>query len=449
MKKMLSLTAAVATLISCPDAHAQSSSFDVLFEANGTTYTLYSQSFPLELSVDEWSWGSFRDIFDSLYMVASLDHFVASSEWLSQTGDEATLDSAPGGGFTLTISRPFTGTIDMNGEYEYQGSTYEWDPEIGDYVETPATFTESYCISISVPGYEPEPELSAIVATSGDVGKVIGANGRLYWNAEEATTSGTTAEAMIAYLDMTNRTGLAIALADAGTRTRIREAADTVANGWAPNHNVAHADWRLPSLADWRLIFAGCGGENPDSALTANTAYNAGSIGEMLQTAGGTAFSSTDPYASSTGEGSQTWCFDFHTVTFLKIVTTRGIANVRACLAFDFQTPYDTWAATNNLGAADAVTDGTPNLIRYVFNCPTNACNPFVDISFNAQGRPVVQTLAPVNTDGVSISLLSSTNLTSWADADVLYPEIGLSGELVFEHNTDAPSRFYRLKVEE
>ena len=64
MKKMLSLTAAVATLISCPDAHAQSSSFDILFEANGTTYTLYSQSFPLELSVDEFSWGSFRDIFD-------------------------------------------------------------------------------------------------------------------------------------------------------------------------------------------------------------------------------------------------------------------------------------------------------------------------------------------------------------------------------------------------
>ena len=92
MKKMLPLIAAVVTLVSCPDVQAESPSlYDVQFEANGMTYTLYDQSFPLELSVDDSGYGSFRDVFDNLYTVAALDRFTQSSEWLSQSGDEASL----------------------------------------------------------------------------------------------------------------------------------------------------------------------------------------------------------------------------------------------------------------------------------------------------------------------------------------------------------------------
>ena len=453
MKKILPLIAVVATLVSCLDVHAQSPSlYDVQFEANGMTYTLYDQSFPLELAVDDSGYGSFRDVFDNLYMVAALDHFTQSSEWLSQSGDEATLASNPDGGFTLTISRPFTGTIELNGEYEYEEPTWEYDPDLDDYHEVFYTSFCDYCITISVPGYGMEPELSAIVASSGDVGKVIGANGRLYQDANAATLAGTTAEAMVAWLDMTNRTGLAIALADAGADpSRIRDAAALIDSGWAPNHMVALAEWRLPTLADWRLIFAGCGGANPNSALTADTAYDIGSIRDMLQTVGGTAFSVMYPYASSsTMESSQYWCFDFFNGFFCTRNANRGVANVRACLAFDFMTPYDTWATTNNLGAAEEATDGVPNLIRYVFDRPSGDCNPFTGITFNAQGKPVVKTLAPVHTDGVSMTLLSSTSLTDWSQADELgYTDFGPNGELIFEHNTDDPVRFYRFKVEE
>ena len=436
--------------------HAEESSlYDVQFEANGMTYTLSNQSFPLELSVDEWSGGSFRDIFDNLYMVASFDHFAPYSEWLSQSGDEATLVSNPGGGFTLTISRPFTGMIELSGsyEYEYMDTTWEWDPDLEDYVETPISVqtTGDYYISISVPSYEPEPGLSAIVASSGDVGKVIGANGRLYQDADAAARAGTTAEAMVAWLDMTNRTGLAIALVNADDHVQFRYAANKITSEWAPSHYVAFAEWRLPSLADWRRIFAGCGGADPNSTLTEGSAYDIGSFADMLQRAGGVGFSPLDnPYASSTTESAQSWCFDFYNVFFTKRNTMRNYAAVRACLAFDFMTPYDTWAATNGLAAADAVTEGVPNLIRYAFGCPTGACNPFAGISFNAAGKPVVTVHAPVNTEGVSITLLSSANLTDWSQADELCrTDFGPNGELIFEHDTAATARFYKLKVEE
>ena len=56
---------------------------------------------------------------------------------------------------------------------------------------------------------------------------------------------------------------------------------------------------------------------------------------------------------------------------------------------------------------------------------------------------------ALVHTEGVSITLVSSTNLTDWAQAVELSPDVGPNGELVFEHNTNDPVRFYRLKVEE
>ena len=446
MKKMLALAAFAVTTLGL-DVRAQAL-YDVQFEANGMTYTLYDQSFPLELSVDYSGYGSFRDVFDFLYMVEALDHFTQYSESLYQSGGEASLSSNPDGGFTLTISRPFTGTIDLTGEYEYEEPFLEYDPELDVYVEHFYTSFSSYGITISVPGYETEPEFGAIVASSGDVGKVIGTNGRIYQDADAAASAGTAAAAMIAYLDMTNRTGLAIALEDVDGAQQLRNAGFII-DDWASNNHVSCADWRLPSLADWRLIFAGCGGEDPSSVLMANTSYDIGHIGDMLQSAGGTGFSLTYQYASSTDESPRYWCFDFSNGYFCTKPAISSVA-ARACLAFDFMTPYDTWASTNGLAAAETVTEGVPNLIRYVFGKPSGVCNPFAGISLNASGKPVVKTLAPVHTDGVSISLLSSTNLTDWSQADELgYTDFGPNGELIFEHDTADPARFYRLKVEE
>ena len=74
MKKMLPLIAAFVAITLGLDVQAQAL-YDVQFDANGTTYTLYDQSFPLELAVDESGYGSFRDVFDNLYTVAALDRF--------------------------------------------------------------------------------------------------------------------------------------------------------------------------------------------------------------------------------------------------------------------------------------------------------------------------------------------------------------------------------------
>ena len=64
-------------------------------------------------------------------------------------------------------------------------------------------------------------------------------------------------------------------------------------------------------------------------------------------------------------------------------------------------------------------------------------------------GKPVVKTPVPVHIDGVSITLISSTDLADWSQAVELSPGVGPDGELVFEHDTDDPIRFYRFKVEE
>ena len=110
-------------------------------------------------------------------------------------------------------------------------------------------------------------------------------------------------------------------------------------------------------------------------------------------------------------------------------------------------TGYAAWAAVNGLGAADAVTDGQPNLIRYAFDKPTGAFSPFTGISFNASGKPVVTLRPLVNTDGVTVKVLSTTDLTDWSHPEVRTLTISDNGTLIFDHATD-PQRFYRLKAE-
>ncbi len=110
-------------------------------------------------------------------------------------------------------------------------------------------------------------------------------------------------------------------------------------------------------------------------------------------------------------------------------------------------TGYAAWAALNGLGGPDEVTDGQPNLIRYAFNVPSGAFSPFTGISFNASGKPVVTLLPLVNTDGVTVKVLSTTDLTDWSNPEVRTLTISDNGTLIFDHATD-PQRFYRLKAE-
>ena len=124
--------------------------------------------------------------------------------------------------------------------------------------------------------------------------------------------------------------------------------------------------------------------------------------------------------------------------------------------ASEYQTPapttgYAVWAAENGLGAADAVTDGQPNLIRYVFDVPSGAFSPITSITFD-DGKPVLWFHSfNQNVSGVTLSILSTTDLLDWTHAQVfgpIAPPFNFPG-LILDHGNDAPQRFYRLKVEE
>ena len=51
-----------------------------------------------------------------------------------------------------------------------------------------------------------------IVCTASDLGKVLCTDGSIYENVSAATNAGKTAAAVIAYVDETNKNGLALAL---------------------------------------------------------------------------------------------------------------------------------------------------------------------------------------------------------------------------------------------
>lgn len=110
---------------------------------------------------------------------------------------------------------------------------------------------------------------------------------------------------------------------------------------------------------------------------------------------------------------------------------------------------YASWAAENGLGAAEAMTEGVPNLIRYVFNRPSGAFSPFTGLTFQ-DGDPVVW-FPSFNSDvsDVSLSILSTTDLMDWENAvEFLLPGPPFTfGGIILHHSDTAPARFYRLKV--
>ena len=84
-----------------------------------------------------------------------------------------------------------------------------------------------------------------------------------------------------------------------------------------------------------------------------------------------------------------------------------------------------------------------------MFDRPSGACNPFTGISF-IDGNPALDFLPFVNTDGVTLMVISSTNLLDWSQ----YQYFTLTAEdsgytIILNHGDNAPQRFYKFKVEE
>ena len=135
-----------------------------------------------------------------------------------------------------------------------------------------------------------------IVCTASDLGKVLCTDGSIYENVSAASTAGKEAVAMIAYVDETNKNGLALALTDeAGTTwdnsspSNGGKTAPEICSALNTSKAVTGGTWKLPSQDEWKQMFSANGG-NEGSYTGLNTA---------LGNAGGTALEENDEYWSS------------------------------------------------------------------------------------------------------------------------------------------------------
>ena len=158
-------------------------------------------------------------------------------------------------------------------------------------------------------------------ATTDDIGKIAGADGKIYDTkaAAEAVATGN-AVAMIAYVDGTN--GLAIALADENNGNTMNwSTAKSTCEGKSA---VTNAAWLLPSLNQLKAMFKAFG-DNDASYSGLNTA---------ITNAGGTALQEGGNYWSSTEYNAYVaWYFNSNDGSWN--LYNRDLDRlVRACLAF-------------------------------------------------------------------------------------------------------------------
>ena len=190
-----------------------------------------------------------------------------------------------------------------------------------------------------------EPDYYA--ATSSDIGKVIGADGKIYNDVATANASST-AVAMIAYVGNASNCehGLAIALNDVSDSDLSWESAVTAAAAQTPA--IFGGTWRLPTILDWQYMFYGCGDTAQGTPKVTSVIVNkATKLMEKLTAAGATKMKNsnqTDGYWTATENGSeQAWNLDFWDWVSSSGYWYAGNSNddwkyfshsVRACLAF-------------------------------------------------------------------------------------------------------------------
>ena len=165
-------------------------------------------------------------------------------------------------------------------------------------------------------------------ATSEDLGKIAGADGKIYATKADAEAANTTAVAMIAYVgsDTGNDTythGMALALSDEGEMN------------WSPAKStcegksaVSGAAWLLPSRNQWKAMFKANGG-NEGSYTGLNTAVaTAGGDSSKLQM-------NERYWTSSELDADFAWVFVLGEVSAGWDGAPKDLGHhVRACLAF-------------------------------------------------------------------------------------------------------------------
>ena len=457
---ILAATFAVAPLLLIADSEL----YDVQFEVDGSTYVLSNQTLPLELTVDDQGTGSLDDILKNLLVSPQYCRCYPGSSWWQSINCPlpdmyaASLDNCGTGAlcaYRLTISAPFVGYAELGGEYETT-ETY-WDFELEEEVTN--TYTTVFDnVRISILNYNGPGGGGGVVSVT--VGQVIGADGNFYTDADDALMNGTTTEAMVAYIDPTTGTGLAIALEDANdNKVAYNAAIGNIIPNWANEHPVLLGEWRLPSVEDWMLMFEGCGGDVCNSALVGQStsfsptafSFSSGYFSTMLVNAGGDDLS--DYYFSDTldvNDNGNVWRYNFTNSVFESVaVSPKGRSLVRACLAFEVPVwpgMYAMWADMSGVAGAWNVTDadGIANVFRYAFDMPSGTFSPITNITFNAEGKAVIDTPIVVNTSGFTYSIVASDDVGGTENV-ATYP-LSTDGTTLIDEPRK-PRRFFRLRA--
>ena len=174
---------------------------------------------------------------------------------------------------------------------------------------------------------------SAADAAAGDVGRLVGADGKIYASATLATAAGTTAVAMIAYVGSETgesapyNHGLALALTDESGGSKINcSAAGSACSGKNTSTPVTNATWLLASQDQWNTMITAFGG---------NAALRDG-----FSSIGGTNLHESDRYWSS----SESWVeaqsdyfgrtYSFYGSGSWSLSNKGNTWRARACLAF-------------------------------------------------------------------------------------------------------------------
>ena len=161
--------------------------------------------------------------------------------------------------------------------------------------------------------------------SSSAVGEVVGTNGLAYAPADKNNLPpGVTAAGMVAYKDGEN--GLVIALSD---ESSIKTWPEAVSAAIAHTPAVTGRAWRMPSLSEWKQMFAAFGG-NEASCAGLNTA---------LANIGGTGLQSGQEFWTSTKTGNTSANYvkigEGSTVTYYTASMDHNMIP-RACIFFGF-----------------------------------------------------------------------------------------------------------------
>ena len=110
---------------------------------------------------------------------------------------------------------------------------------------------------------------------------------------------------------------------------------------------------------------------------------------------------------------------------------------------------YEDWAEENSItGAWNETSGGIYNVFRYVFGQPTGDFPLITGIDVG-ESEVVITTSAVVNSDGVTVSVVESSDLAGETVTDTKALEaLEAEGRAEFTKDPAAEFRFYRLKAE-